>query len=336
MTAKTNSPSGPDDTPTDCTPATRDRWRLKPAMLATLTRPVTTTRVVTALPVVSRPAPGRPGAPRARHRRCTGISSSLDSSFGSEAAASASAAAKSGVEPERREARIGVVGRVVVDHAGQVAFDGRRLGRGRDGGVRRSRLGDRLGRRRPRGSPDAAVSGCSVSATASGGLGDRLGGRLDRVARRRPRSAATGSGSTAGVSTAGSCTRRRSALGRLASSNGGGSGRVSAIEAKRVGSSSASRRSKNVGHLGLEGGDARTGRARCAPRCRAACASISRSRLVLAVGDALVGLFADPRDLGLRPVADAGDVVVGLLAQLGRLDRRCWRGCPRCGPWPRR
>ena len=37
------------------------------------------------------------------------------------------------------------------------------------------------------------------------------------------------------------------------------------------------------------------------------------------MGDALVGLLADPGDLGLRPLADRGDVVVGLLAQLGRL-----------------
>jgi hypothetical protein len=44
----------------------------------------------------------------------------------------------------------------------------------------------------------------------------------------------------------------------------------------------------------------------------------------LAMGDALVGLFADPGDLGLGPLADGGDVVVGLLAQLAGLDRgRC-------------
>ncbi len=35
--------------------------------------------------------------------------------------------------------------------------------------------------------------------------------------------------------------------------------------------------------------------------------------------DALVGLFADARDLGLGPLADRRDIVVGLLAQVGRL-----------------
>ena len=39
LTVKRNSPSGPDETPTDWTPARRPRWRLKLAMRATLTRP---------------------------------------------------------------------------------------------------------------------------------------------------------------------------------------------------------------------------------------------------------------------------------------------------------
>ena len=49
-TAKTNSPSGPEETPTDWTPVARPRWRLKLAMEATLTRPTTTTWVVAAGP----------------------------------------------------------------------------------------------------------------------------------------------------------------------------------------------------------------------------------------------------------------------------------------------
>ena len=58
LTVKTNSPSGPDETPTDWTPATRPRWRLKLAMLATLTRPTTTTWVCAALPAAPLPLAG--------------------------------------------------------------------------------------------------------------------------------------------------------------------------------------------------------------------------------------------------------------------------------------
>ena len=51
----------------------------------------------------------------------------------------------------------------------------------------------------------------------------------------------------------------------------------------------------------------------------AAWSSISPSRVDLRSLIRLIGLLADSRDLGLGPLADGGDIVVGLLAQLGGL-----------------
>src|SRR5688500_2366237 len=95
-TAKRNSPSGPDETPTDLTPASRPRWRLKLAMLATLTRPVTTTCVVTVSPEPLSLPPGSRSARRAARASSpmTGISS-MSPVASADAAASASAASKS-------------------------------------------------------------------------------------------------------------------------------------------------------------------------------------------------------------------------------------------------
>ena len=75
------------------------------------------------------------------------------------------------------------------------------------------------------------------------------------------------------------------------------------------------------GHVGLEGRDARLD-------ALDAALDLGGVRLDLALehflpmGHALVGLLADPRDLGLGPLADRRDVVIGLLAQLGRLVSR--------------
>ena len=74
-------------------------------------------------------------------------------------------------------------------------------------------------------------------------------------------------------------------------------------------------------HLGLEGGD--HGRHPFG-------ASLHGGRVGLhlgiepglARGDARLGLFADARDLGLRPLADRGHVVVGLAAQVGHFAGR--------------
>ena len=43
----------------------------------------------------------------------------------------------------------------------------------------------------------------------------------------------------------------------------------------------------------------------------------------LAQGDACLGLLADPRDLGLRPFAHGGDVVVRVAAEFGGFHRGC-------------
>ena len=159
-------------------------------------------------------------------------------------------------------------------------------------------------------------------------LGDRLGGRPSRPRSRRGRSSAMDHDdrllgepprSAAYMSSAGTVSATVANSPFDISSQGGGSGRLSAIAAKRGGVLFGDQALEEVGHLGLEGVDA---------TLDALDASLDVGRVgvdlaleaSLAVGDALVGLFADPGDLGLGPVADRRDVIVGLLAQLGRLD----------------
>ena len=121
----------------------------------------------------------------------------------------------------------------------------------------RPRAGLAVGRsRRSWSSAVASTAGSSV----------RLGSTLRPVPRPRRRSPTLGRPSSVDggrqVSAATASTWRLGLLcglerpGRAGmSSKDGGSGRFSAIVAKRVGSSSASRRSKNAGHLVLEAGD---------------------------------------------------------------------------------
>ena len=255
------------------TPRSRPRLRLKVAMLATLTRPRTTTRVVGARRLAGASAGVSLGgrlAGRCLARRRLASPSSVDSG------ASLSVASA------------GCRQLVVL---AEVAGEGRGLGFGcrEIGGRRRGRLGrvGLVGRRFRLGG---------------GGLGD-LG---DRGIRDGP--ARSGRTTRCGGSAIEAATLARS----------GGSGMVSAIVAMRVGSSSASRRSKNVGH----------------PASNAATVAVTRSTRAsmtlrvgldlavergLARGDPCLGLFADPGDLGLRPFADGGDVVVGVAAQVGGL-----------------
>ena len=101
----------------------------------------------------------------------------------------------------------------------------------------------------------------------------------------------------------------------------GGSGIVSAIVAIRVGSCSARRRSKNSS---ISAWNAST----VAPTrwtrvsTTAACASISPSSACLRAAIRASVSFADPRDLGLGPIADDRDVVVGSASEVRCLDLR--------------
>ena len=111
-------------------------------------------------------------------------------------------------------------------------------------------------------------------------------------------------------------------------------GQVSAIVAKRVGSSSARRRSKNAGHLGLEGRDAR----------------LDSLDAALDLGGVLLDLALELRPCGgsrarrsprgsgrSRPWTTRGSRRRRRRpACAARSPRRtCWRGCSRRGPSPR-
>ena len=90
-----------------------------------------------------------------------------------------------------------------------------------------------------------------------------------------------------------------------------------------------------VGDLGLEGGD--LGVDPLDPTLDGAGVDFELVLQVrLAAGDPILGLFADAGDLGLRPVADAADVLVGDAAQLGGLFGRRGVDGARWRPWPRR
>ena len=304
VTAKTNSPSGPDETPTDWTPATRPRWRLKLAMLATLTRPTTTTWVVRRRrPRGARVRGARDEAGEARGEGVVadlGISSSLGAGAGDRLGLG-------GVEvrrqAERREARIGLGLGLVVAHdldrdVGDGLGAGGRVGRdlgaggGLGGGLDRGERGLAVDLAVAVGAlAVAAASPSSASASVrlgvdGRGLGDGLG-----VGRRSRRSGdglglgrlgdGLGLGLDGLVGLAASARRRASARpaaaasgrrsrrprGRLghAPSKGGGSGRFSAIAAKRVGSSSTRRRSKNAA---ISVSNAATGPGPCRSRAR--------------------------------------------------------------------
>ena len=204
--------------------------RLKLAMLATLTRPVTTTWVVTRLAL----AAARPGLRVRDEAGQAGGEGVVVDASGSPRRRSASAARRRRPRPRRRRSR--------------------RSGRAPPGAGRRPR-------RRPRRARPAA------SASAAGGLdrGRRPRPRRSswrrrpsarRSPRRRPRrrlgvglgrARRLGVAARPAIGSAGSARRRRgrrrsaSAVDRRRS---GGSGRLSAIAASAVGSSSASRRSK--------------------------------------------------------------------------------------------
>ena len=263
-------------------------------MLATLTRPVTTTLVVwlgvrrlrsaargrpggrrrprrrspgsRSAPSARRPPPRRPTArPRPRRRRSRGVSPSI-ASRGSSASAAASASAAVGV----------------VDLGG----DRRSLGRlgGSLGGIGRRPRPRR--RARPRRS-------ASASTTAS------VDGRLDRSA------AVADHGRRVVVDRAALEARRLGHAARPSRRSGSGS-------------SSANRRSKKAAISASKAATralTRSMRRSTTP----ACDSSSRSRSDLRPVIAVLGLLADPGDLALRPVADAGDVVVGRPTQLGDL-----------------
>ncbi len=100
----------------------------------------------------------------------------------------------------------------------------------------------------------------------------------------------------------------------------GGSGRFSAIVAKRVGSSSASRRSKKAA-ISASNPATVPWTVSISRSMTAAWCSISVSRRALrsvifcSVSSRIAG------DLGLRPLADRGDVVVGVPAKIGGLGR---------------
>ena len=164
LTVKTNSPSGPDATPMAEMPGTRPRLRLKVAMLATLTRPRTTTRVVDWAAVrdgLAGRSPRRRSGWRRRRRRPASSSSRSPV----KAAASASAAAKSGRRPARRQRVATGGGRRDGGIATAVGFGGVRRrrsapgARGRSGSDRTARPPARRSRRRRRrGRADRAWS----------------------------------------------------------------------------------------------------------------------------------------------------------------------------------
>ena len=207
-TVNTNSPSGPDATPTPETPAVRLRPRLKVAMLATLTRPTTTTRVVTRSPAWRPPDRRRRASPTRRIATLVGADATVRPSSSSSsplnAAASASAAAKSGSVEASASA---------LDAGG---VDDRRRVLGAAAAARpRPRQWRRPRPRRRRG--------------LGGDLGIRRS-RLDGLRFRR---------------STGSTARPRRSTPR-SPARSGGSGIASAMVAMRVGSCSASRRSKKA------------------------------------------------------------------------------------------
>ena len=237
LTVKTNSPSGPEVTPTDCTPATRPRWRLKPAMLATLTRPMTTTcvvRVDSARRLARRHEAGEAGGERlvGDRRDLLALASSGAAGLGlggRAVSASASAAAKSRARaPSVAIARVAGLGRSPRRlSAALVGTRPRRVvAAGRLGLVSaRRRLGGCLGCRRRLGGRPSAVRGLGRSVSTARRLAARPGASARRLAvgstARRP-------------------LRRRRLLERRRL------GHLSAIAAKLAGSSSASRRSKKA------------------------------------------------------------------------------------------
>ena len=364
LTAKRNSPSGPDETPTDWTPGEAAEMALEAGDAGDADEPddddlgrlrLGERRLVGAL---ARDEPGEAGGERvvADLRDLLAVAAA---GVG-RAAASASAASKSGDRPRaatrgssgsslssswwpmisiamsatasaRAAASVATSALAAASAAAWIAANAasRSSSKSLVDGARprrrssRRRLGglgvglDRLGRpRRSRRVSTRLVDGRL-------GLGGRLVGRLGSTVSTASATSATASAVSSVVSvataSAGSATTY---VASNMSSNGGGSGRFSAIVAKWVGSSSARRRSKKCGHLLLEA------RRRVAWTCSisrsiiAACSSISVSSRALRVGDLGLGLLADPGDLGLRPLADGGDVVVGLAAEVGGLGRR--------------
>ena len=77
---------------------------------------------------------------------------------------------------------------------------------------------------------------------------------------------------------------------------------------------------EDLAHLGFEAGDPRLNSLDLALEVPGVDLQVLLE-LGLPGNDALLGLLADPRNLGLRPVPDAADVIVGLLAEL--VDVRC-------------
>ena len=200
------------------TPETRPRLRLKVAMLATLTRPSTTTRVVTRSPLAARATGAGGGCVLGGGVRSRSAASVVRPSSSSRSplneAASASAAAKSGSGAGRARAR-----------------------------PRRRR---RPARRLAPGSASAPAASASapISRLDAGGAPRRsCSGR-----RARGRSRGSGIGTARGAA---------SVTVAAIADRSGGSGMAWAIVAMRVGSCSASSALEEVGHLGFELGDGR-------------------------------------------------------------------------------
>ena len=278
-------------------------------MLATLTRPVTTTLVVwmgdSAFSSGTRPARraarassaivGISSAPRRRRRRRP------------RAAASASAASKLGAGP----APPGAGRRRPATGRRRSTATGSSVRRPRRPRARRTASGVSTARR-PISAAPASTSAVASMTTGSAGASDGLDHRLDERL------------GDIGLDGRSDHPASSSGMSRL-----GASGSCSAIAAKRVGSSSAKRRSKKAAisaskaaTRALDPLDPPLDRAGVRPRA-------PRSRSALRSEMRLVGLLADPGDLGLRPVADARDVVIGHACAARPPLRRRRHGWPR-------
>ena len=306
VTAKTNSPSGPDETPTDWTPGEAAEMALEAgdagdADEADRRRPGS---LVSARRSPCRPCRGRGRrvARRARRRRSSGSPRRLDSSSvdggglglgGREVRASGRArrGADRRVVDRRSRRDVGRRPRAAARRRPRALDPARRSGLGSLPSVAASGLAVDL----PSG-PRRADSAAARSIDRLGGDGLRVGlvdwasarlGLGDRLSaeRSRPRRASVSAGSAArprrGVVDLAAIGRvldaRRTRPGDRQSSNDGGSGRFSAIvgEVGRIvlGEQALEER----GHLVLERGDAGLDQLDARARSIAACSSISVS-----------------------------------------------------------
>ena len=272
-------------------------------MLATLTRPLTTTLVVRR----SLGSPASLGGTRPARRAATTSSAIVGISwFASSAAslpasasaadisASASAAAKSGLRPS-----IAMRG-----SSGSTAASASATSAVASGASAVSAVG-----------ASAVTSGASAGASSTGAVS----GDLDDGLGLGDRGFDDGLGLDLGLGV----DRRRGA------DQGGRCVGQRLVEARRLGQLLGHRRERRGiflgeealeegGHLVLEGGDAGADAFDAALDDAGVVLELALE-VGLAGGDARLGLFADAGDLGLRPLADRGDVVVGGPAQLGDL-----------------